>query len=228
MSGDVFVLMIVFGFSTVTVVRSRGASPSISPRSSSQSPSASSVFRLNRIGVRLAGAPLPDVATERSIRGICSFCLSYGNISRTLSLNPTLSPCAGRGPALRGNDPVRRPDIGPVWAPAFSLWLKFILSACLAGSRRAGGRSFRRNRAATPKRPSGEGSGTVGADAGASGVFCLDGFKGAGVRNRHPRLLHRLDVRRVCAGERPEKPLPRPAAKPKAKIAPPRPDPFAR
>lgn len=60
-SGDVLRAMIVFACSTVTMVRRRSGSPSSRARSSSQSPSASRAFRLNRVGVSPLAAPRPGV-----------------------------------------------------------------------------------------------------------------------------------------------------------------------
>src|SRR4051794_10049013 len=64
MSGEALRVMIVFGFSTVTVVRS-GGGPSSSSRWSSHSPSASRLGRLKRVGVRFSGAPRPARASGR-------------------------------------------------------------------------------------------------------------------------------------------------------------------
>jgi hypothetical protein len=57
-SGEVLRLMIVFGRSTVTVVRTGGGAPSIASRSSSQSPSASVCGMLKRPLTALSVAPL--------------------------------------------------------------------------------------------------------------------------------------------------------------------------
>jgi hypothetical protein len=57
MSGELLRVMIVFGFSTVTVVRSGGSSPSTVSRSSRQSPSSSRSGRLKRMLSRLSVAP---------------------------------------------------------------------------------------------------------------------------------------------------------------------------
>jgi hypothetical protein len=70
MSGELLRVMIVLGCSTVTVVRSGGASPSTSSRESSQSPSASRTGRLNRVGVRFSGAPRPGRASGRGMRNV--------------------------------------------------------------------------------------------------------------------------------------------------------------
>src|SRR3954464_2628078 len=80
MSGDVLRLMIVFGFSTVTVVRSGGGPSSSASRASSQSPSASLSGRLKRVGVRFSGAPRPERASGRFIPWIYAV---NKNVSRT-------------------------------------------------------------------------------------------------------------------------------------------------
>ena len=57
-----------------------------------------------------------------------------GLVASVASRNgPLLFPGEGRGP-----DGASAPFLVQDWTPAFSLWLKFILSACRAGSRRAG------------------------------------------------------------------------------------------
>src|SRR5688500_10249205 len=61
MSGDVLREMMVLGCSIVTVVRSGGASPSMSSAASSQSPSRTRSADPVRVGRRLVGAPRPEI-----------------------------------------------------------------------------------------------------------------------------------------------------------------------
>jgi hypothetical protein len=63
--------------------------------------------------------------------------MSLGEALRFSGIQPIVAPAQAGAFAGVGRQ-------GVTQAPAFSLWLKFILSACLAGSRRAAATDSRR------------------------------------------------------------------------------------